>query len=77
MPDLCGYQNIRDFIACVSYGCICGAIHPVEAPRLLYGAQVAISALRLQPKDSKVVKRKKKPKTAKTPPPTSSSNKTK
>ncbi len=51
MPDLAGYQNIRDFIACVSYGVISGDISPINSPGYLYAAQVAISALRLEPKD--------------------------
>jgi hypothetical protein len=51
MPDLAGYQNIRDFIACVSYGVISGALSPIHSPGYLYAAQVAISALRLEPKD--------------------------
>jgi hypothetical protein len=51
MPDLCGHQNIRDFIACVSYGVITGDVHPIEGPQFFYAAQVAISALRLEPKD--------------------------
>ena len=53
MPDLCGYENIRDFIACVSYGVLTGDIHPIEGPQFLYAAQVAISALRLEPKEKK------------------------
>jgi len=53
MPNLSGYENIRDFIACVSYGTIAGGVHPIESTRLLYSAQVAISALRLAPKDKK------------------------
>jgi hypothetical protein len=53
LPHLSGYENIRDFIACISHGAITGDIHPIEAPGLLYAAQVAISALRLQPKDPK------------------------
>jgi hypothetical protein len=53
MPELSGYENIRDFIACVSFGVLVGYISPIESPRFLYGAQVAISALRLEPKDKK------------------------
>jgi hypothetical protein len=53
LPHLSGYENIRDFIACISHGVISGDIHRIEAPGLLYAAQVAISALRLQPKDPK------------------------
>jgi hypothetical protein len=51
MPDLAGYHNIRDFIACVSAGVLSGDISPIHSPGLLYAAQVAISALRLEPKD--------------------------
>jgi hypothetical protein len=53
LPHLSGYENIRDFIACISHGVITGDIHPIEAPGLLYAAQVAISALRLEPKEPK------------------------
>jgi len=53
MPDLAGYENIRDYIACVSFGVLAGFISPIESPGLLYAAQVAISALRLEPKDRK------------------------
>ena len=60
LPHLSGYENIRDFIACISHGAITGDIHPIEAPGLLYAAQVAISALRLQPRDEK----EKKPRAA-------------
>jgi hypothetical protein len=51
MPDLAGYENIRDYIACVSFGVLAGIVSPIESPGLLYAAQVAISALRLEPKD--------------------------
>ena len=53
MPDLSGYQNIRDFIACVTRGLINGAIHPIEAPKFFYAAQVATGALHCEPKDQK------------------------
>jgi hypothetical protein len=53
LPDLSGYQNIRDFIACVTHGMISEDIHPIQAPKLLYAAQVAIGALRLEPKEPK------------------------
>lgn len=41
MPPLSGAANIRDFIACVTYGLLIDTIHPMEASRLLYAAQVA------------------------------------
>jgi hypothetical protein len=53
MPDLTGYQNIRDFIACAAHGMVTGAIDPIEGPKFLYAAQVAIGALRMEPKQPK------------------------
>jgi hypothetical protein len=53
LPHLSGYENIRDFIACVSHGMITEDIRRMDGPGLLYAAQVAISALRLAPKDPK------------------------
>jgi hypothetical protein len=60
LPDLTGYENIRDFIACISYGVFSGDIHQIAAPQHLYAAQVAISALRLEPKikETKRIRRK-------------------
>jgi hypothetical protein len=49
MPDLCGYESIRDFIACTTHGMLIEVIDPVQAAKLLYAAQVAIGAFRLQP----------------------------
>jgi len=51
MPRLSGYENIRDFIACVTYGMLFDIIDSVEGPKFLYAAQVAIGALRHEPKD--------------------------
>jgi hypothetical protein len=53
LPDLAGYENIRDFIACISHGLLSGDISPINSPQFLYAAQVAISALRLEPKEKK------------------------
>ncbi|MFY9854877.1 MAG: hypothetical protein WAK26_13465 [Terracidiphilus sp.] len=53
MPDLSGHQNIRDFIACVAHGMVTGVIHAIEGPKFLYAAQVAIGALRREPKEQK------------------------
>jgi len=50
MPDLTEYENIRDFIACVAQGMLLGAIQPIEGPKILYAAQVAVSALHARPK---------------------------
>ena len=48
MPPLIGYENIRDFIACVAQGVLLGAISESQSTRLLYAVQVAQSALRLR-----------------------------
>ena len=53
LPDLAGYENIRDFVACISHGLLTGDISPINSPSYLYAAQVAISALRLEPKGKK------------------------
>jgi hypothetical protein len=45
MPPLSGYQNICDFIACAGYGMLLGAIKDDNGTKLLYAAQVALSAL--------------------------------
>jgi len=45
LPKLSNADCIRDFIACVVYGMAIGAIPSSEGTRLLYGAQVAHSAL--------------------------------
>lgn len=50
MPNFLDYESIRDFIACVAYGMINGAIHPISDPKYFYAAQVAVSALRQAPK---------------------------
>jgi hypothetical protein len=53
MPDLSGYENIRDFIACTSYGMVNGLIDAIEGSKFLYAAQVASSVLRHEQKDQK------------------------
>jgi hypothetical protein len=45
LPMLSNADCIRDFIACVVHGMAIGAIPSSEGARLLYGAQVAHSAL--------------------------------
>jgi hypothetical protein len=45
LPPLIGYQNICDFIACVNYGILIGAVKDPIAGKLLYGAQVALSTI--------------------------------
>jgi hypothetical protein len=48
MPRLVGYENIRDFVACVAEGILLGAITESQSSRLLYAAQVAQGAIRYQ-----------------------------
>jgi hypothetical protein len=45
LPRLTDADCIRDFISCVVHGMAIGAIPSTEGTRLLYGAQVAHSAL--------------------------------
>jgi hypothetical protein len=49
MPQLAEYANIRDFIACTTYGVLIGAISSKESTKLLYAAQVALSVMRAKP----------------------------
>ena len=39
MPDLSGYENIRDFIACTAQGMLLEAIDSIEGAKFLYAAQ--------------------------------------
>jgi hypothetical protein len=49
MPPLSGYNNIRDFIACVVNAMLIGVIADNQGTKLLYGAQVALTTDRRQP----------------------------
>jgi hypothetical protein len=46
MPPLQGSQNIRAFIACVTYGLLVEVFSERESTRLLYAAQVAWGTVR-------------------------------
>lgn len=50
MPELSGYENIRDFIACTAYGMLLRVIDPMDGAKFLYAAQVAIGVLRYERK---------------------------
>lgn len=50
MPLLMGVDSIRDFIACVAYGVLIGAIPPNRSGQLLYAAQSATTLLSRTPK---------------------------
>lgn len=66
LPPLSSSQEIRDFIACVGYGVLLGAIKAENGTKLIYAAQVALSAVPCDSKPSKPLKTKPKtqPKTA-------------
>jgi hypothetical protein len=48
LPPLGGLENIRDFIACIAQAILLDVIDTADASRLLYAAQVAIAASRVQ-----------------------------
>jgi hypothetical protein len=50
LPPLIGYENIRDFIACVTYGLVDGTLHSEECHELLGAAKIAMALLKAQPK---------------------------
>src|ERR1035437_5182712 len=43
MPPLAGYENMRDFLACVVHGTLIEAIPQKRANQLLYAAQIALA----------------------------------
>ena len=49
MPPLVGYQNVCDFIACVTYAELVEIIWHTEAEHCFGAAKVALSALRCEP----------------------------
>jgi hypothetical protein len=53
MPPLSGHRNICDFIACVGYALAVEIIPEDAGGKLLYSAQVALSAVRAQGKAEK------------------------
>ena len=63
LPELIGYDNIRDFIAAVTHGMVLGTLTAFQAKNLLAGARLALSALREAPSDSEK-NNKQRPKTA-------------
>jgi len=46
MPPLAGYENIRDFIACIAYSQVLEVLNPSEAESYLAAAKLALAALR-------------------------------
>jgi len=56
MPVLADDKEIRNFIACAAHGMVIGAIPESKGRQLLYAAQVALSALKTEPKPPKRAK---------------------
>jgi hypothetical protein len=50
MPPLAGYENIRDFIACITYAMLNHIFDGDECQQLLGAAKIAMALLRSQPK---------------------------
>jgi len=46
LPEICDFESARDYIACVLYGMGIEAITMDKGSKLLYGAQVALTAFR-------------------------------
>jgi hypothetical protein len=53
MPPLAGYENVRDFIACVTYALLVEIIRPFEAEHYFAAANVALGALRREKKPAR------------------------
>ena len=53
LPPLTSRENCRDFIACVAQGLLLGAIAEKDGGKLLYAAQIALSASGNQEKSPK------------------------
>jgi hypothetical protein len=53
MPSPCGYESIRDFIACIVRGMLTGIINGEDSTKLLYAAQVAYGMSLRQPAPQK------------------------
>jgi hypothetical protein len=53
LPPLTSRENCRDFIACVAQGMLLGAIAEKDGGKLLYAAQIALSASGNQEKSNK------------------------
>ncbi len=60
MPPLVDDEGIRDFIACAAHGMLIGAIPHQNGTQLLYAAQVALAAIRREPRPARPPGRPKK-----------------
>jgi hypothetical protein len=53
MPALIGHESIRDFIACAAHGMLIDAIDFQHGTQLLYAAQVTLSTLSHEPRQTR------------------------
>jgi len=60
MPPLVDDEGIRDFIVCTAHGMLIGAIPHQNGTQLLYAAQVALAAIRREPRPARPPGRPKK-----------------
>ena len=51
LPEIVDQQSISDFVACVTYGMVLGAVDNIDGPKLLYAARIATN---LMPKEYKI-----------------------
>jgi hypothetical protein len=61
MPPLSGYQNICDFIACVTQAYMWDIIRHQQADHLFKAAKIAMTALRLDPQKASSARRGPRP----------------
>jgi len=57
MPPLDGIRNARDFIACITYGCMIGAIDGADYSRFLYAVQVIHTTRRVRKPKAKTARK--------------------
>ena len=61
LPVVFDQDGIRNFISCVAHGVLIGAIDEDVSGRLLYAAQVAITALPHQPRPARPPQKRERP----------------
>ncbi len=65
LPPLDGIRNLRDFIACITHGCMIGAIDGSDYSRLLYAVQVMNATRRVHKTKAKTSEKKSRSEAAK------------
>jgi len=49
LPPLSGFENVRDFVACIAYADLTGIIRQSDAAHFLDSAKVALTLVRYEP----------------------------